>query len=299
MRNPCALISSALLGLGAGSALAASTAVHISYHWHLHQPIYWPETAPGLNRMQYGWDSVNLKNSNLGNYYPGSTYEHPRNQLVNGDGGEYDVVFDKDDRKAAYQSGGKDSIATLLHLPNAGASVSYSGALMENIWSFGSRNSYGYGSAWNNGYTTARGWTTSSGKPRADMVGITYHHAFSPLLPRSVLRKEVQIFKERWWKTWGGNPNKSDHSKGFWPVECAFSRHLIPVLVSEGYEWSFVANSHFARTCVNYTNVAARGTSGWNIDPPNRAVQQPRPAQPGGARPRWRQRLGRRFVLLL
>jgi hypothetical protein len=68
-------------------------------------------------------------------------------------------------------------------------------------------------------------------------------------------------------------PNKSDHSKGFWPVECAFSRHMIPILVEEGYQWSIVANSHLARTCTNYLDVAQRGNSGWNIDPPNRADQ--------------------------
>lgn len=48
---------------------------------------------------------------------------------------------------------------------------------------------------------------------------------------------------------------------------------MIPVLVEEGYQWVIVANSHLARTCPNYLDVASRGTSGWNIDPPNRADQ--------------------------
>jgi hypothetical protein len=263
-----------LAGLVFSNCVALSSAnnsVHISYHWHLHQPIYWPDYKPGTNRYQFAAESVDLKLSNTGNYYPGSSYEHPRNMLVQGDGGEGDNVFDKADRVAAYQDGGKNSIATILDLPDAGAQVSYSGSLQENIWSFGKDNRYGYGTGWNSGYTTARSWTTSSGKPRADMVGMTYHHAFSPLIPKTVLRKEIQIFKEIWWKTWNGNQDKSDHSKGFWPPEAAFSEAIIPVLVSEGYNWVIVANSHLARTCQNYMQVAQKGTSGWNIDPPNAA----------------------------
>lgn len=262
------------------AAAFANNSVHLAYHWHLHQPIYWPEVNANSsqnNRYQFAVDSIALKLGNTGNYYPGSSYEHPRNALVSGDGGEFDSVFDKADRVNAYQFGGRNSINTILSHPDGGASVSYSGALMENIWSLGSAGSYGYGANWNAGYTEARGstatWRTSGGHPRVDMVGQTYHHAFSPLLPKSVLRKEVQIFKEIWWKSWNGNPNKSDHSKGFWPVECAFSRHMIPILAEEGYQWSIVANSHLARTCTNYLDVAQRGNSGWNIDPPNRADQ--------------------------
>lgn len=261
------------LSLTALGLAQVATGVHLSYHWHLHQPIYWPETAPGTNRYQYGHDSVLLKTSNTGNFYPGSIYRHPRNQLVNGDGGEFDVVFDKDDRKQAYQFRGRDAIASLGAHADGGASVSYSGSLMENIGSFGRASAYGYGPNWKDGYTEARGWTTRGGFPKADMVGMTFHHSFSPLLPRSVLRKEIEIFREIWWKTWGGQGDKSDHSKGFWPIEAAFSRHLVPILREYGYEWVIVANSHLARTVPNYLEVAQRGNSGWNIDPPNRADQ--------------------------
>lgn len=277
----CILVAGLALAAGAPPALRASSAVHLTYHWHLHQPIYWPEVnpfPPQTNRYQFAADSIALKTTNAGNFYPGSAYKHPRNALVSGDGGEYDSVFDKADRVIAYQQGGRDSINTITNdHPDGGASVSYSGALQENIGSLGRAGRYGYGSGWNGGYTQTRGssanYRTTSGHPRTDMVGMTYHHSFGPLLPRSVLRKEIQIFKEIWWKSWGGNPDKSDHSKGFWPIECAFSRHMIPVLLEEGYQWSIVANSHLARTCTNYLDVALKGTSGWNMDPPNRADQ--------------------------
>lgn len=274
-RSPAALLVATLVVVVLGVSVQAqtSTSVHLSYHWHLHQPIYWPENLAGTNRYQFAGDSITLKQNNSGNFYPGSTYKHPRNALVSGDGGEYDSVFDKDDRKGAYQSGPRNSLATLGGHADAGVSVSYSGALMENIWSLGKDNRYGYGPGWNGGNTEARGWRTRGNFPKMDMVGMTYHHAFSPLLPKSVLRKEIQIFKEIWWKSWGGNPDKSDHSKGFWPVEVAFSETMIPILTSEGYQWSIVANSHLARTCPNYMSVASRGTGGWNIDPPNKADQ--------------------------
>ena len=256
-----------LAGCGVLPASGAGSSVHLSYHWHLHQPIYWPDKHPSLNRYQYGAESLDIKTAG-GNTYPGSTYYHPRNNLAGGDG-EYDEVFSKADRVNAYQGRGQDAIQTLLGYPEGGASVSYSGSLMENVNSFGKDSRLGYTPTWNAGYTTARGWTTTSGHPRADMVGMTYHHAFSPLLPRSVLRKEIRIFKQAWQQAWGGG----DHSKGFWPIECAFSTHMIPTLVDEGYEWVIVANSHLARTCANYLDEAPRGTGGWNMDPPNRADQ--------------------------
>ena len=67
----------------------ANNSVHITYHWHLHQPIYWPErNANGnqTNRYQFAADSLNLKYANTGNFYPGSSYKHPRNALASGDG---------------------------------------------------------------------------------------------------------------------------------------------------------------------------------------------------------------------
>jgi hypothetical protein len=291
--NYLPMISRCLLPLVAAGILAAlpasaNNSVHVTYHWHLHQPVYWPEVnpfAPQNNRYQFAADSLALKYANSGNFYAGSTYKHPRNALASGDGGEFDSVFDKADRVAAYQGGGRDSINTILAHPDGGASVSYSGALQENIWSLGNANMLGYSPGWNSGYTQARGssatYRTSGGYPRADMVGQTYHHAFSPLLPKSVLRKEIQIFQEIWWKSWNGNPDQSDHSKGFWPIECAFSQHMIPILAEEGYQWSIIANSHLARTCSNYLEVAQKGNSGWNMDPPNRADQLG-PAVPAG-----------------
>jgi hypothetical protein len=111
--------------------------------------------------------------------------------------------------------------------------MSYSGSLIENVNSFGRNNAYGYSPNWNTNFIDMRNSRNQSNQRRHDLVGFTYHHSFGPLIPKSVLRKELQIFKEIYWKTWNGQADKSDHSKGFWPSEAAFSRHMVDVLVDE------------------------------------------------------------------
>jgi hypothetical protein len=263
----CAILLPATVQANAGN-------VHVTRHWHLHQPIYWPEWNSNGNqtqRYQYGWDSLQIKINN-GNRYAGSAVRHPENNLVQGDPeGQFDAVFSPDDRIKAYQAGPKESLSRITDLPYAGYSMSYSGALIENVNSFGRNNAYGYSSNWNQNFIDMRNWRNQSGQRRHDLLGFTYHHSFGPLIPKSVLRKELQIFKEIYWKTWDGQPDKSDHSKGFWPSEGAFSRHMIDVLVDENYEWTIVANSHLSRTAQNFDAVAGLGNTTSNIDPPNRA----------------------------
>ncbi len=261
-----------LITWGVPSALANGN-VHLSYHWHLHQPIYWPAQKPGLNRVQFAADSYDIKTRG-GGFYPGSNVPHPQNNLAHGDIGSYDAIFSVQDRVNVYQWGGKNSLATLLGYPDAGAQVSYSGSLMENVWSWGKDHRMGYSPNWNGGYTEARRWKTSGGAPRADMVGFTYHHSLAPLLPKSVFKKELQIFKEAWWKAWGGRSDKTDHTKGYFPTEAAFSTTMIPVLRELGYDWSIVANGHLARSCSNYLDADVapnHSNSTWNTNPPNKA----------------------------
>jgi hypothetical protein len=248
--------------------------VSVSRHWHLHQPIYWPEwnnNGPQTNRYQYGWDSLQIKFAN-GNRYAGSSHRHPQNNLVQGDPeGQFDAVFSPDDRVKAYQGGPKESLGRITDLPFVGYSMSYSGSLIENVRSFANNSAYGYYPSFNQNFIDMRNWYSQSGHRRLDLVGFTHHHSFGPLIPKSVLRKELQIFREIYWKTWAGNPDKSDHSRGFWPSEAAFSRHMVDVLVDEGYDWTIVANSHLSRTTQNFDQVAGLGNTTSNIDPPNRA----------------------------
>lgn len=235
--------------------LAASTlpspaqTVFVSRMWHNHQPTYWPEWnthGSQTNRVEYAWDSIVLKPNRS---YSGSAVQHPENNLSD--------IFGVDDRKNAYQSGPRNSLANLAQ--SAGFCMSYSGSLIDGVRSLGNANQLGYGSGWADGNREARNWLTPSGSRRMDLVGFNYHHSLGPLLPKNVLRKEIQIFKQAYWKAWNGNSNLSDHSKGYFPTEMAFSNSMIDVLAEEGYQWSIVASHHLSRTCPTYMNQGSAG----------------------------------------
>lgn len=258
-----------MLGLWiAGAAVEQAHAngnVYVSRFWHNHQPLYWPEwnsNGPQTQRGQYAWDSITLKPGQ--NYGGISLSQHPENNLTD--------IFGLDDRKSAYQQGPRNSLQNVDS--RGGFGVSYSGSLIDNVRQLGGGGHLGYGGNWNAGYREARGWKTPAGSTRMDMLGFTYHHSLGPLLPKSVFRKEVQAFKDVWWKAWGGNSDKSDHSKGFFPTEMGYSRHLVDVLVDEGYEWTLVASHHISRTSPSYNDRAnPEGSYGIYSSPPNKADQ--------------------------
>ncbi len=258
-------VCAALAGLtvwGVAASVYANQNVYVSRFWHNHQPLYWPDWNVGAQdqRGQYAWDSITLKPSqNFGGLSP---VQHPENNLTD--------IFGLDDRKSAYQGRPRDSLQSFGSA--GGFALSYSGSLIDNVRQLGGGGHLGYGGDWASGNRQARGWFTPSGSRRLDLVGFTYHHSLAPLLPKSVFRKELQIFKQAYWKAWDGNSDLSDHSKGFFPTEMAFSTHLVDVLVDEGYQWSIVASHHLSRTCPTYLNYA-NPTGSWNIysSPPNRA----------------------------
>lgn len=239
--------------------------VQVSRMWHNHQPLYWPEWnthGSQTKRIEFARDSMALKSVRS---YPGSTSNHPENDVTN--------IFGNDDRRAAYQDRPRASLAHGDMPGGAGFCVSYSGSLMDSVRSYGANNENGYGPGWWDGNRTARNWMTPGGARRLDLVGFTYHHSLAPLLPKAVFRKEIQIFKQAWWKAWGGNSDLSDHSKGFFPTEMAFSRHMIDVLADEGYQWVIVPSHHLSRTCTTYFDRfnLASGNYGIFSSPPNRA----------------------------
>lgn len=234
-----------------GTVSAAAAPIHTTYLWHMHQPIYWPD--------QSVWE--------------GDAYEKAYETITLGHS-ESDVaaIFSKDDRVGDYQHYPRDAISTVLDLPDAGAQVSFAGSLIENITSLGDSGWEGglYSPAWYQWYREARGWTTSGGRSRCDMLLVGHHHAINPLMDENAFRKEIQIQKAVFPDAWGD----SVFSKGFFPAETCFSERLIPVLVDEGVEWAVVPDIHIARACVDYPYNANED----NCDPPNPADQQ-NPAQ--------------------
>ena len=260
-REAIVVFAAALSALCFAAASPAAT-VYVSRFWHDHQPIYWPEwnSAPQAERVQYANDSINLKD---GQTY-GTGVGHPDNNLTD--------IFGVDDRRNSYQGRPRDSLAAIGQA--GGFAMSYSGSLIDNVRNLGGAGALGYSGTWYSGNREASGWTTPSGSRRLDLVGFTYHHSLGAVLPKAVFRKEIQIFKQAWWKAWNRNGDLSDHSKGFFPTEMAFSPTMVDVLADEGYQWVIVASHHLSRTCPTYNNYA-NPTGTYNIfsSPPNRADQ--------------------------
>jgi len=241
---------------------AASTAVHTTWLWHLHQPIYWPDRRSyGTDHYENAWDTIQQQNAGR---------PHPSPEILS-------QIFNVADRVNAYQGQPKSTINSLFSFPNAGAQVSYSGALIENVQSLAAAGQLGYGAGWNNANQTARGWTTSGGKPRLDLVNFTYHHALAPLLSDATFEMELRLERRQMEIFW--NTNIAPLSSGYFPAETCFSERLIPILKMVGINWSVVANTHLARACPDMPVVT--GSGGEMCDLPNRADQL-NPAQGAG-----------------
>jgi hypothetical protein len=238
--------------------LCGSTNVHTTWLWHLHQPIYWPERrVSGNDHYEAAWDTIQQQNA-------GRNHPSPEN---------LSTIFGLADRVAAYQTRPHDALSSILGRPDAGAQVSYSGALMENVQSLGAAGQLGYAGNWNTYNQQARGWTTSGGKPRLDLVNFTYHHALAPLLSDETLEMELRIHKRQMELFWGTNPATS---RGYFPAETCFTERMIPMLQKVGIAWTVVANNHLTRACADFPLVT--GSGGENCDIPN-AADQINPAQ--------------------
>ncbi len=231
----------------------ASSNLHTSWLWHLHQPNYWPDRRNwGGDHYEAAWDTIQQQDGGR---------LHPAPEKLR-------EIFGLADRVAAYQYRPRDTVNSLLGYANAGAQVSYSGALMENVQSLGSNGQLGYAGNWNSYNQQARGWTTSGGKPRLDMVNFTYHHSLAPLLSDETLEMELRIHRRQMEIFWGTNPSVS---RGYFPAETCFSEHMIPILNRVGIAWTVVANNHLTRSCADFP--LALGSGGENCDIPNLADQ--------------------------
>ncbi len=237
--------------------ISAFSQTHTSYLWHLQQPNYWADkSASNPNRYQTVKESNDMKFGGQNNYPDGQA--HPLNDLQE--------IFSKQDRVNIYQHGAKNSVSMITWHPEAGAQVNYSGCLIENVNGLAAANQWGYYPNWANNFVEARGWQTSGGFPRLDIVGFTFHHALSPLISERAFTKELKAHRLIYGNTFGTTPN---YTKGYFPAECCFTERNIKILVQEGFEWSIVANSHLARTMNDYP--LSYGTNACNIDPPNKA----------------------------
>lgn len=238
----------------------AQEPIHTTYFWHLHQPIYWPDARQDGFEDEYevGWESLQA-------IWSGAA--HPEDDVQG--------IFSKDDRVAVYQWRVRDAIQQLLGHPDAGAQVNYSGALAENVASFGGAFQLGYGPGWSQPLGEAHGWTTSGGHSRADLVNFAHHHALLPLHSERTQWLQIRLHQERLLQVWGIQPGEA---RGFFPSETAFSERMIPVLEDLGVAWVFVSNEHLSRACPDFP--VTLGSGGVMCDPPNPADQINPPGAP-------------------
>ncbi len=238
------------------SSKPKNASVYTSYLWHLQQPNYWPENSPG--KLRYSFADEHLSGSSR---FPG----HPANNIAE--------IFGKDDRRFIYQWRSKDSVASMGG-GDAGAQLSYSGCLIENVSSLGNAGLLGYSANWADGIREGMTWKTSTGQPKLEPIGFTYHHALAPLIDRDAFIKEISLDRISWQRTWGNHTGVRP-PKGFRAAEESFSIRMIKPLVEAGYEWVIVPNHHLARTHPNYRALHGKGL----YDPPNRADQVNPPAE--------------------
>jgi hypothetical protein len=224
------LLALVALGTAFAAALARSELIHIAFLWHMHQPIYWPgesvvQTAAAAH---YG----------------------------------FDVVTVHTDRNGPYTTWPSDAIgaARAAGLLSAGAQVSFSGSLMENLDALeAAGRAFG---GWKDPWRTAASWRTSAGNPAIDLVGFGYFHPLSALVEPDELVMQIRLHREAVRRRFPGLPA----SRGMFPPETGFSVRMIPALVEAGVEWILVDNVHFDRTLPDYPY-----TPSSNLVPPNRA----------------------------
>ena len=190
-------------------AVQASEPMHVTYLWHMHQPVYYP-------------------------------YERVQDTDSNGRF-NFSVASVINDRTPNYTSWPKDAVQQGADkgMAHAGAQCSFTGSLGENLNNL-------WGGSWNGDYRWARnGLRTSLNNPRLDMVGIPYHHSLMPLTCKESMKMQIRLHKEQYKDLWNTG---GEYSKGFWPPECAFAESIIPALVDEGMQWVIVDNGHLFRT---------------------------------------------------
>ncbi|MCX6935718.1 MAG: carbohydrate-binding protein, partial [Verrucomicrobia bacterium] len=166
------LLSPAIALLSLASPVLAQNAFHVTYLWHMHQPIYYPYESANVT------DSSGLFNFSIRGVH--------------------------DARLGSYGEWPKNAVQQGTDIPHAGVQVSFSGSLMENMNNL-------YDTGWRDHYRYARNTLrTSLNNPRLDTVGIAYHHSLMPLTTKESMRMQIRLHKEAYFDNWasGGNYSK-------------------------------------------------------------------------------------------
>lgn len=228
-----AALSATALALlpAAPEALAQTTpTIHVAFLWHMHQPHYYPgETirqSDAANRYSYRIEDI--FNQRTGPYT-----SWPRNAV----------------------KAGQDAA-----LPSAGASVSFTGSLIEglnHLEAAGNSNFAGWKAPWRE----AAAWRTARGNARMDYIGFGFYHPLMPLIGTDAIARQIQNHRSLVTSTFN-----APASRGIFTPENAFAPRIIPGLKNAGLDWVMVDNIHFERAASGYP-----WTSGGNLYEPNRS----------------------------
>ncbi|MEI7676259.1 MAG: starch-binding protein [Bacteroidales bacterium] len=210
--------------------VVANPPIYIAFQWHMHQPIYQP-----------GQSVVESQNSGTFSY------------------NLYDIF---NTRSGPYTSWPSNAVNKMASMNHAGAQVSFSGSLVENLNVMES-NGKGF-SGWKSSWTNMISKKTSLGNQRLEMVAFGYNHPLMPLIDNTDIQKQIEKHKAAFNTNFPGMP----YSKGIFPPENAFQEQIIPALKACGLEWAMIDNQHFDRSCVGQP--WAKGSS---VVEPNKADQ--------------------------
>lgn len=196
--------------------LRANPPIYITFHWHMHQPVYWP------------YESV---------------VETDQNNRYN-----YSVADIHNQRTGPYTSWPMDAIQKAIDagLRHAGAQISFSGSLIENLNALENAGNMNF-SGWKNRWITFASKETSLGNPRLDFTAFGYHHPLMGLIPDRDIIRQIATHRE-----FLENELGYHSSKGIFPPENAFRKEMIPALKACGIEWVLIDNIHLERACLNY-----------------------------------------------
>ena len=232
-RSPLVLVL-VVFALAASAAADAKPPIHIAFHWHMHQPIYWPyeSVVQTADAGRYGFSLMEVHQTRSGPY----------------------TAWPADAIRSGRDAG-------LAHL---GAQVSFSGSLVENLDAIAAAGR-GFG-GWTGAWSEALGWQTALGNRRLDLVKFGYHHPLMPLVDHRDIVRQIRMHGIALERHFGAG---AAGSKGIFPPETGFAERVIPAFREAGIEWVIVDNIHFDRARPDYPY-----TPDSRLVPPNPADQR-------------------------
>jgi len=219
------------------SATSSAEPIYIAFLWHMHQPIYWPYESIVTTEARGVYD--------------------------------FSLYAVHDDRAGPYTDWPIDAVEAGMSASGSvsdhfGAQVSFSGSLMENLDALKDDGDANF-AAWESRWIAGRGYTTTLGHPRVEMVAFGHHHPIMPLIDPDVVARQIASHRNIFCGNFGCSV---DFSRGLFPPENSFGLEAIPGVLAEGVEWVLVDNIHLQRACQGYP-----WNSGGSVVEPNPADQ--------------------------